>query len=156
MKKLFIITIIVGLLIANNANAQSSNDDPKYKINPTPDKTAFRGFYIPKDLDDCFKELNKMLSPELIKEMKAGTEDDMSKHHFGLGLWMRNNWGLWSGSHLAKYFNNLGIRHPDDMSGIILTSFWRFLNKKPLKIDDQTQYYKNYWEKVKQQPHKAK
>lgn len=107
--------------------------------------------YIPKDLDDCFKELKKRLSPELIEEMKTGTENDMNKYHHGLGMWMRNNWGLWSNSRLKKYFNDLGIRHPDDMSGIILTSFWRYLNDKPIKLQEQIKYYQDYWKKIKEQ-----
>lgn len=62
---------------------------------------------------------------------------------------MRNNWGLWSGSRLAKYFNEMGIFHPDDMSGIILTSFHRHLNGKDLQLDQQIKYYQEYWEREK-------
>ncbi|MES2460743.1 MAG: DUF6794 domain-containing protein, partial [Armatimonadota bacterium] len=42
-----------------------------------------------------------------------------------------------------------GIHHPDDMSGILLTSFWRSLNGKPLLLEAQIQEYQAYWEKVK-------
>lgn len=48
--------------------------------------------------------------------------------HFGFGMWIRNNWNLWGGSRLSIYFNQKGIHHPDDMSGIILVSYHRHLN----------------------------
>lgn len=45
----------------------------------------------------------------------------------GLGMWMRNNWRLWAGSRLQKYFLVRGIRHPDDMSGVILEYYYDWL-----------------------------
>jgi hypothetical protein len=62
-------------------------------------------------------------------------------------MWMRNNWGLWGGSRLAKWFNNQGVKHPDDMSGVILDSFWRHLNDKPIKLEEQVKHYQDYWKK---------
>lgn len=144
-----IIVISLSFLTAANIVFAQAAEDPKYKVSPTVDADSSTKVYIPKDLEDCFKELKKMLSPELIKEMKSGTEDDMIKYHRGLGMWMRNNWGLWSDSRLKKYFNELEIYHPDDMSGIILDSFWRHLNNKPIRLEEQIKYYKDYWEKDK-------
>jgi len=104
--------------------------------------------YIPKDLDDCFDRLKKILKPEELAEMKNGTEREMSQYHFGLGMWMRNNWGLWKGGRLAKWFNDKGIQHPDDMSGIILDSFWRHLHSKPIELDKQIKHYQDYWKRA--------
>ena len=104
--------------------------------------------YIPKDLDDCFAELKRIVPKDQIDKMKNGTEDDMSKYHFSLGMWLRNNWGLRKGSQLSKWFNEKGIGHPDDMSGIILDSFWRHLNNKPIQLDEQIRYYRDYWNKL--------
>lgn len=120
----------------------------------TKPSTANQGqqVYIPKDLDDCFVQLEKILKPDDIKTMRGGTEKDMAKYHFGLGMWMRNNWGFWRGSRLAKWFNGLGIKHPDDMSGIILDSFWRHLNGNDIKLEDQIKYYQEYWERQKNAP----
>lgn len=103
--------------------------------------------YIPKDLDDCFDQLKKMLKPEELAKMKHGTEKDMIGYHFGLGMWMRNNWGLRKGGRLATWFNAKGIHHPDDMSGIILDSFWRHLNSKPIELDKQIKHYQDYWKR---------
>ena len=96
----------------------------------------------------AFGELKKMLSLALVRDMRYRPESEMVVHHQGLGRWLRNNWGLWAGSRLSKYFNDLGIEHPDDMSAIILDSFWRHLNDRPLDLQAQIAYYKAYWEKA--------
>ncbi len=149
MKKLayyLFISFILSILIAGFCYAEN---DAKFKLSPTKDTESASGVYIPKDLNDAFVELNTMLSPELIQEMKIGDERDMVRYHRSLGMWMRNNWGLWKGSRLSSYFNKLGIHHPDDMSGIILDSFWRHLNRRPLELKKQVKYYKDYWKKIK-------
>jgi hypothetical protein len=114
---------------------------------PVPAKIAVsqQEVYIPKDLDECFVQLEKLLKPKDIEKMRSGTEQDMVLYHINAGMWMRNNWGLWRGSHLAKWFNTQGIWHPDDMSGIILDSFWRHLNNKPINLDQQVKSYQDYW-----------
>ncbi len=138
------------LLILSFGAKSGITEDAKYKITPNEDKNSPTGIYVPKNLDECFSELKKMLSPELVEEMQTGNEADMAQYHHGLGMWLRNNWGLWSGSRLKRYFNNLGINHPDDMSGIILDSFWRNLNHKPVELENQVKYYQEYWRKVKE------
>lgn len=126
------------------------------KINATKDKDSPTGVYIPTDLEDCFKELKKMLPEDLVTKMKSGPEKDMIKYHHGLGTWLRNNWGLWAGSRLREYFKKLGLAHPDDMSTVVLKSFWRHLNNKPLKVDEQVKYYQEYWKKMKERNEKKK
>lgn len=103
--------------------------------------------YIPKNLDDCFKTLVKLFSPEEIEKVKNKTEENMNSYHHGTGRWLRNEWGLWQDSRLAKWFNEKGIHHADDMSGIILASFWRDINSEPIKLDEQIKYYQDYWTK---------
>jgi hypothetical protein len=61
---------------------------------------------------------------------------------------MRNNWNLWTKSRLKRYFNRKGIYHPDDMSGIILKSYYRHLNDIDIDLKNQIKYYQNYWEGV--------
>ena len=57
--------------------------------------------------------------------------------HFGLGMGIRNTWGLWGDSRLAKYFKKHGIKHPDNMSGIILDAYVNHLKGKPTNFDWQ-------------------
>ncbi len=135
--------LVLACAIAAGCTA-SLDKSPTERAAPDQDKV-----YIPKDLDDCLAQLQKLLKPENIEKMKGGTEDDMIQYHMGLGMWMRNNWGLWGGSRLAKWFNAHGIKHPDDMSGVILDSYWRHLNKKRIKLDEQVKHYQDYWKKQK-------
>ncbi|HEU4389873.1 MAG TPA: DUF6794 domain-containing protein, partial [Blastocatellia bacterium] len=89
------------------------------------------GIYIPRDLGDCLLELDKRLSEIDKHEMRALAErDDMILYHLGLGMWMRNNWGLWGGSRLQKYFADKGVSHPDEMSSIVLFHYYDWLNGK--------------------------
>lgn len=142
-------------MFLNVCLAQKPQEDDVYKISPTPDASAESKVYVPADLADSFRELKKMLHPELIDKMRQNPEEEMIVHHMGLGLWMRNNWGLWRGSRLKSYFNGIGVFHPDDMSGIILNSFWRHLNSKPLNLDEQIAYYRLFW-KVNAEPEKKR
>lgn len=105
--------------------------------------------YVPKDLDDCFAQLKQILKPEEIEQMKQGTEGDMGKYHFGLGMWIRNNWCRGKQGRMAKWFYEKGIHHRDDMSGIILRSFWRHLNSQPIELDEQIKHYQDYWKQVR-------
>lgn len=106
------------------------------------------GIYIPIDIEDCFKQLDQQLKTTAVNEYKSKTEKDATTlSHFGLGLWMRNNWGLWKGSRLSTYFNKLGISHPDDMSSIILKSYYRFLNKQSIDLNKQIEEHKEFWSK---------
>ena len=84
--------------------------------------------YIPKDLPDCIQQLDSMLSAEDKAYIKNG-----GSVHFSLGMWMRNNWGLWGGSRLQKYFIDNGIHHPDDMSGVILECYVKHLRGEKVK-----------------------
>jgi hypothetical protein len=99
----------------------------------------------PSDLDDAHARLLRILPAKTIEEMRSGTENDMIRYHHGLGTWIRNEWGLWRGSRLAKYFNEMGVRHPDDMSGIILDTFWDRLHEQPFRLKERVAGYAEYW-----------
>jgi len=119
---------------------------------------SINGIYIPKDLNDCFNQIDGFWNDSIKNQVKSWTEEDFCANgHFGFGMWMRNNWGLWSGSRLQAYFSDKGIHHPDDMSGIILTSYYRYLKGNKIQLKKQIKYYKTYWEKpVENQSFKAK
>ena len=103
----------------------------------------------PTTLEDCFWLLESNCDPKELEKAQSLSEDKfVGMSHHGMGMWIRNNWGLWSGdSGISKFFRDLGIYHADDMSGIILTSFHRHLLKKPLEIDKQVEHYLDFWKK---------
>ena len=92
---------------------------------------SIKGVYIPKDLGECFIELDKLLKEVDKKEMQSLPDRyNMIRYHHGLGMWIRNNWGLWGGSRLQKYFTDKGIMHPDEMSSVVLNHYHDWLNGK--------------------------
>jgi hypothetical protein len=101
---------------------------------------------VPENLDAALAALEELL-PEAEKlEFKSAEESRaVTSAHFGIGRWIRNEWGLWRESPLARYFLALGVEHPDDMSGIILRSFWRRLNGRPLEVQAQASCYQRWW-----------
>lgn len=87
------------------------------------------GVYVPRDLRECFEELDRTLPEVDRREMRAlPKREGMIAYHLGLGTWMRNNWGLWGGSRLQKYFTDRGVRHPEAMSSVILYHYHDWLN----------------------------
>lgn len=92
---------------------------------------SINGVYIPKDIEDCCVQLDKIIN-EKDKEYIKGlsVEDLINDLHFGLGIWIGDIWGLWGGSRLQQYFFDKKIDHPKDMSGEILRAYHNWLNKK--------------------------
>jgi hypothetical protein len=102
----------------------------------------------PSTLEECFSSLKEMLSEEDLRALPQMTKNELSRLHHGLGRWIRNNWDLWQGGPLAEYFKTLGLHHPDDMSGLIIESFWHHLRNEPLDIVAQIKGYQDYWHKM--------
>ena len=146
MKK---VKIVIALLICTVVlSCNKSSDNYNFPINPTMDPNASGKIYIPKNLEDAHQELKKMLHEELIESIKTAKEDDLVQFHFGLGGWLRSNWSLWEGSRLTDYFVNMGIYHPDDMSGIIIESFWYNLNAKIYPLQERISETQEYWKSM--------
>lgn len=131
--------------ILNKFVEQQKRLDEKNKVRYV--KDTLDGVYIPKNLEDCFNQIDTFWNDSTKIQVKNLQEKEfVGRAHFGFGTWIRNNWCLWGGSRLSKYFNNLGIYHPDDMSGIILKSYYRYLNNKEIKLEEQVKYYQEYWD----------
>lgn len=106
---------------------------------------------IPRNLGECFAQLETMFEGEEQKErfLEPDRKGKCSayKYHHGVGRWIRNNWGLWKQEGpLYDYMLELGLEHPDDMSGLILDAFWHQLNGASFSIEDEVKRYQRYWE----------
>jgi hypothetical protein len=109
-----------------------------------------QNFSKPTTIEEAVLLLDKVLEDSTKQKVLTMTEDEfISNSHFGLGMWIRNNWGLWRGGKLAKDFNRKGIFHPDDMSGIILTCYYRHIHEQDWKLDEQIAFYQEYWNQFK-------
>jgi len=86
----------------------------------------------PETLEACHARLLAEMPKDEIERIKGMTNmSQMIVYHFGGGMRMRNEWGLWAGSPLYWHLWRKGFRHPDDMSGYILDTFWCRLHDKP-------------------------
>jgi hypothetical protein len=132
VRALDLLGLLVILSVGSVAASQSARE-------PEPDP------HPPTTLSEALKRLRETLPAQTIQEMRDGTEADMVTYHMSLGLWMRNSWGLWARGPLYEDLAALGLSHPDDMSAVILTSFWRELHGKPQAIETQVAKYKEYW-----------
>jgi hypothetical protein len=90
------------------------------------------------DLDDAHRILAKTLRSSDLASIKAmRNEIEMVQFHMGLGLWMRNEWGLRKDSSLAHFFLQRGSLSADDMSSIVLETFWCKLHDQPFRLEER-------------------
>ena len=45
----------------------------------------------------------------------------------------------------------MGVYHAEDMSGIVMNSYHRYLNDEDIRLDEQVKYYQKYWEEMKKE-----
>ena len=62
----------------------------------------------------------------------AMSQDDLVTLHLGLGMWIRNNLGLWSGN--RALLESARAQNPDDASVVIIEALWRRLREETPKV----------------------
>src|SRR4051812_19640456 len=89
--------------------------------------------HIPTNIEDCMTRLDILFS-DTAKKYFAGKKEKNAVSEFNMmqGIAVRNNWKLWRGSALSKYFNTYKVYRPEDMSYFIFTSYHRKLNNQPI------------------------
>lgn len=60
------------------------------------------------------------------------TQPELINLHFGLGMWIRNNMGLWQGN--QALVQACGVQHPDDASVVLIEAFWQHLRALKTKL----------------------
>ena len=142
------------LLIFTGLQAQhqdsTKTEDPYEKAYQERIKKEYLfGVYIPKDLADCFIQLNRLVdSPSRNKFKNMPEEAAATKLHFSLGRWIIYNWGFYGGSRLSNYLSKLGISNPDDMARFIIITYHRNLNKQKLEVKSLIEFFKKKKEKA--------
>lgn len=110
----------------------------------------FRKETFEDEIFDCEEFEDEEFEFEILDE-EIDYEDftDIFYFNYELGQRIRNNWGLWIGKNdLVKFFNSYEITHPDDMSLIILTSFYRKITNQNIDFEGQVQKYLDYWKEL--------
>lgn len=99
---------------------------------------------IPTNLNECFSALENIMTSKELKAYKGMSESDaVLTYNASLGLWIRDNWGLWAGdSALETHLNGIGIDHPDDMSAYILRAFHRYLSGVSINPSELNKQYR--------------
>ncbi len=95
---------------------------------------------MPSSVVECVTQLKKIWSSEIIQTIRDDSEKNIFKYNRTLGADIRQRWlrGR-SDSALAQFFLSRGVKHPDDMSSIILHSLWRSLHSVPINLDKQVE-----------------
>ena len=102
----------------------------------------------PKNLTECIQMLDHILKKEDKEKAKTLTESEfLIETYFGTGIGIRNEWIRSGNPELVKFFSDEGIKHPDDMSAMILTSYYRHLLGKEIDFEGQISAYKKQAEK---------
>ncbi len=100
----------------------------------------------PLTLFQAVQRLMSTMRPEdLATWAEEKEESARATVHDSIGRGIRNEWGLWGNSELARYLESCGLHHPDDMSAVILTCLHREVNNKPWAIEEQVKRIRNYW-----------
>jgi hypothetical protein len=106
---------------------------------------------LPTNLQECVDHLVSQSGPlDKIEILRLSEDDFVGRSHHTLGRQIRNNWELWQENELVQYFKGLGLHHADDMSGLILRSFYRTLKEVDLDVPSIVKKYQDYWARTKQ------
>ncbi|MEO5906397.1 MAG: DUF6794 domain-containing protein [Saprospiraceae bacterium] len=131
------LSIFLSVVSINISEAQTAEEFEANYAKRIKEEMIY-GVYIPVDLDDAYSELNRLSNPNALGGFKNAPEEEIRrKLHFGLGRWILSNWGLEDGSRISHYLKLKGISLPDDMVRVIIVTWHRKLNGKPLMLDEE-------------------
>jgi hypothetical protein len=94
---------------------------------------------LPPVVADAFRRLDRELPSETRDSLRAAPPGGMWRYHHSIGMYVRNEYGLWQGGPLQDYFRAKGLRHPDDMSGVLLEGYGLYLRGARVKVDSLIQ-----------------
>ena len=91
-------------------------------------------------------ELNQMFDEDARYHfMRLPEEFATSKLHEKEALWIGKHWGLSENDAIKKHFKRKDIVHIEDILGLILTSYHRYLNQKPIELKKQIKTIRTYY-----------
>ena len=97
-------------------------------------------------VEEELKAIDELSKERILALEKPG---DMGQFHFGVGMSIRNHYGLWGKNALTDYFKNvLGVYHADDMSGILMEALWYKIHNKSYDPSVKIEKYRKHWEKA--------
>ena len=90
----------------------------------------------PKTIDEAVGVLLATVSDVDQDRIADMAESELIGLHFGLGMWIRNNLGLWQGNQalMQAIRQDTPQIHPDDVSMVIIKALWRRLRELAPKV----------------------
>jgi hypothetical protein len=86
----------------------------------------------PATIDEAVGVVIATLSDEDKATISAMAESELIGLHMGLGAWIRNNLGLWSGN--RSLLESTGEPNADDASMVIVEAVWERLREMVPKV----------------------
>lgn len=140
---LFVAFLLLRIVSTAQETVPGSTEEIKQEYARRVKLEKIDGQYIPKDIDDAYREFQRITDDSSRAKFARMTEDDArTKLYYSLGQWFKVKWSLKMGSRLAEYFHQNGITWPDDMVAILTLYFHRKLNNKDPQLADLFKYYK--------------
>jgi hypothetical protein len=96
---------------------------------------GYRGFIHPLmigwpvSVDSAVAKVMDQLTEKQRIQLASTKQEDLGKYHFGLGLYIRNQFGLWQGNG-ALLWSACGDCDPDDASMVIIERTWTKVREK--------------------------
>ena len=84
-------------------------------------------FELPKTMDEAVDILMDIMEQEDLNALRNMKQHDLIRLHFGLGLFIRNNFGLWNPE--APIWQDIRGT-PDDTAMDIIEKLWERLNNE--------------------------
>ena len=113
--------------------------------------TRVRKFKYESNLNGALNYLDVLLYDREKEQFQLWSEEKfVNTLHESLGRFIRRDLKLWDiDSKLSKWFNMYLIYHPDDMSSIIMTTYYRRVHNLPEDFRGQCLKHIEYWAKMK-------
>lgn len=135
MKKLILLFSI--LCISSVCFSQSEEmlfSDDSYCADILNDSLSEHGFYIPANIDECNRELDKVLKKQPKRILIEAKDVELKRIN---GMFIFREWTEQEPTRLYCYFRKKRIEHLEDIYYLILLSYKRYLNKQPFDIDTE-------------------
>jgi hypothetical protein len=135
--------LLLAAAMAVSGACGSSPDAPREipDVMPSFETSTLPQAPVPLNLTQALDTLDRASSGAVQLMMRSGEEGVTIELHDSLGLWIRNNWGLYDKGALYQDLAKRGLRYPDDMSALVLTSWWRRIHGRPLDVAGQVKVF---------------
>jgi hypothetical protein len=101
---------------------------------------------VPKTVAEAIQTLEVMVPPAQRKSLMERSEAEaLTEAHFGLGMYIRNNWFRSGKSDLPRLLGEAGAKSMDDMSALILSAYWRHLHGRSFDLAREAGCYRDWW-----------